>query len=436
MLRHCTAPARNPLLSIAPVLLRAIPGIFRHDQMSLLQGVSDNVLATFADAVGESAPAVDILSGPAAASVLLSSAATGPGSRRPGNVFHHDGLLRAVLAAASNSVAVVVVRRGDDITTIWPLRFERRYGLKLASDLAVPLAQYSDVIGEPFDEETFWSLRRRLRDGFGIDAILCRGVRKDSGLAKVLTQLRGSIVDETAAPFVNLDAFGTFENYRAHFSKQTVRTRRQRRRKLDTAHGPLHFAVLDGRDGRDALAHAMQWKRQWLQANGLSSRVVGALDQQAILLSAIESPGAHVSVLSAQGRPVAVELGFSCAGHYTAYMGAFDPEFAIYSPGQEQMLLTIEWCFAQGLSRYDLLPPRDVYKLHWTRQFDEEPVRDHCVALSSAGALYTLVRRYARAPVKRTVLGLPAGVRVAARRYGPAAAGLGATAATIGILAD
>ncbi len=404
--------------------------------MPLLQNVSGNALATVAGTSSENSTAVEVLTDPASASLLLYSAVTDPGRMRPGNAFHHSGLVRAAMAAATNRAAIVVVKRGNDITTIWPLRFERRYGFKLASDLTAPFAQYSDVIGEPFDDEAFWSLRRKLRDGFGIDAILCRGVRRDSGLARVLTQTRGSVVDETAAPFVDLEAFETFENYCTRFSRQTTRTRRQRRRKLETAHGPLHFAVLDGRDARDAVVQALRWKRQWLQASGLSSRVVGAFDLQTILLAAIESPGAYVSVLSAQGRPIAVELGFSCAGHYTAYLGAFDPEFAIYSPGQEQMLLTIEWCFAHGLARYDLLPPRDDYKRHWTRPLDEEPVRDHCVVLSSAGALYALARRYARAPIKRTVLGLPARVRVAARRYWPAAAGIGATAATIGILAD
>jgi CelD/BcsL family acetyltransferase involved in cellulose biosynthesis len=151
-------------------------------------------------------------------------------------------------------------------------------------------------------------------------------------------------------------------------------------------------------------------------------------------LQAIDDPAAHISVLSTQDRPIAVELGFSYADNYAAFMGAFDPDYASCSPGQEQMLLTIEWCFARGFSRYDLLPPRDAYKLHWAR--DEETVSDHCVPLSVAGWLYLLARRHARTPIKRTILGLPAELRVAARRYGPAAAGIGATAATIGILAD
>lgn len=402
--------------------------------MSAPQSIIHDLLA--ADTAPDRAAgalAIDVVCGPAAAHVLQSLAEVG---RLRRNCFQQEGLLRSALLAATDRAAVVVARRDKEIVTVWPLRFEHRYGIKIATDLAAPFAQYSDVIGEAPDEAVFQALRARLRDGFGADAILCRGVRADSGLAGVLTA--STIIDHTAAPFVDLQAFGTFENYCRRFSKQTARTRRQRRKKLESRHGPLAFSVLNGGRGRgrDALAQALTWKCQWLEANGLPSRVFGSGDQRAALLAATDDPFAHVSVLSVRDKPVAVELGFSSTGSYAAFMGAFDPDFAAYSPGQEQMLLTIEWCFAEGLVRYDLLPPRDAYKLHWTRPGDEVSVRDHCVPLSSAGWLYALGRRHARTPLKRTILGLPAAVRVAARRYGPAAAGIGATAATLGLLAD
>lgn len=399
------------------------------------QDTFDGVVAAVAtDLAGNAVTEIDIVGGGAAGDALVRWGDLHWSRRRPGNAFHFSGLLRSALSSATDRAAIVLVKRGSDIATIWPLRFEHRYGMRIATDLAAPFAQYSDVIGEPLDRHTLQVLRTRLRDEFGVDALLCRGVRQDSGLAKALADTNA--VEESAAPFIDIHGYGTFAAYCTRFSKQTARNRRQRRRRLEARHGPLRFAVLDGRRGRDALVQAMQWKRDWLEAHGLSSGVVSVRERQEALLAAIDDPAAHISVLSVRDTPVAVELGFSCAGHYTAFMGAFDPEFATYSPGQEQMLLTIEWCFAQGFSRYDLLPPRDPYKLHWTRPHDEEPVADHCIALSSAGALYALVRRHARAPLKRTILRLPAALRVAARRYGPAAAGIGAAAATIGILAE
>lgn len=383
---------------------------------------------------GGNATTVDLLESAEGLAALLTSAEVSRLKRRPGNGFQHDGFLRSSLESAADRVVVGVARRGDAIATVWPLRLVQRYGIRLATDLVSPFAQYSDVLGEPFDRDGFRIACDRLRDGFGVDAILCRGVRRDSALAEVLPE--SGIVEKLAAPFVDLAAFATFENYCTRFSKQTARTRRQRRRKLESQHGPIDFNVLDGRQGREAIARALQWKREWLDTNGLSSRIVHAGDLQNTLLAAIDDPATHVSVLSAQGRPIAVELGFSCAGNYAAFMGAYDPAFAAFSPGQEQMLLTIEWCFTRRFARYDLLPPRDAYKLHWTRPHDEEMVSDYCVPLSAAGAIYSLARRYARTPAKRTVLSLPAELRVAARRYGPVAAGIGATALTIGVLAD
>jgi CelD/BcsL family acetyltransferase involved in cellulose biosynthesis len=374
---------------------------------------------------------IEILVGGAARD-LLKSEAVRQLSQRPGNGFQHGGFLGNGLRTAADRMAVVVATRRGRLTSVWPLRFEHRYGLRIASDLAAPFAQYSDVIGEPLDADAFRAAGTRLRDEFGVDAVLCRGVRRDSGLAKALAG-RG-VVERSAAPFIDLRAYATFETYCGRFSKQTTRTRRQRRKKLEARHGPLGFIVLNGKQGRDAVAQALRWKRDWLATNGLSSRLTNARDLQTALLEAIDDPEAHVSVLSVQERPIAVELGFSCAGNYAAFLGAFDPDYATYSPGQEQMLLTIEWCYAQRFSRYDLLPPRDAYKLHWAG--DEEAVSDHCVPLSPTGSLYLFARRYARTPIKRTILGIPAELRVVARRYGPAAAGIGATATTIGILAD
>jgi CelD/BcsL family acetyltransferase involved in cellulose biosynthesis len=397
----------------------------------------DPAAAVAAVTPGIGATEVTVAQGLDAASLLQQASAIGAPCSRPGAVFQHSGLLLASLAATPpEQTLVAAVKRDGGTRTLWPLRIERRYGLKLATDLASPFAQYSDVIGEPLDAGTFATLCRRLQAGIGVDAILCRGVRADSGLESVLAQTHEARIDEDAAPFVDLQALGNFETYAAQFSKHTLRTRRQRRRKLEAEHGPLSFTVLSGAEGRDAVAQALQWKGQWLHAQALSSRVVGADDREATLMAAIAGPGTHVSVLRAGEKPVAIELGFSNGDHYAAFMGAFDPALAGYSPGQEQMTLTLAWCFTQGFARYDLLPPRDAYKLTWTRGQTEEPVRDYCVALTSLGTLYKLARQHARAPIKRTVLGLPKDVRAAARRYGPAAAGLGATATLIGILTD
>src|SRR5690606_18812027 len=110
------------------------------------------------------------------------------------------------------------------------------------------------------------------------------------------------------------------------------------------------------------------------------------------------------------------------------------PQWARFSMGQEQMLRTIAWCFGQGFKRYDLLADADDYKLRWTNA--SVGVNDFCIALSPLGNAYTLVRRMAQSPVRRRLTDLPPSVRRSARRYGPMAAGLSATAAALSLLAD
>ncbi len=389
-------------------------------------------------AASHPASEVSLVSGLGVAAMLQHAHEANTRLPRPGTVFHQTGLLLAALAALPPDQALVAtVKRAGTIRTLWPLRIDRRvYGVKLASDLASPLAQYSDVIGEPLDDSAFDTLCQLLRAKYGVDAILCRNVRADSGLAAALASNPQASIDQDAAPYVDLQAFDTFETYCEQFSKQTLRTRRQRRRKLEAAHGPLSFTVLSGSAGQQAIARALQWKQQWLREQALSSRVVGADEQEATLVAAVNGPGVHASVLSAGDRPIAIELGFANRQHYAAFMGAFDPALASFSPGQEQMMLTLEWCFEQGFTRYDLLPPRDAYKLQWTKGRGEEPVQDYCVALTPLGTLYKLARQHARARIKRAILALPKDVRAKALRYGPIAAGIGATAAALGILAD
>ncbi|WP_229266662.1 GNAT family N-acetyltransferase [Leptospira sp. severe_002] len=432
-LSHCVAPARNLPLNtdwfgrLEPAHRRPF---LPKARMPLLRPHS--LIATHRP---HASTELSFAGGADAAALLRQAGEIGRHHPRPGTVFHQTDLLLEVLTATPQALVAAFTRDGT-VRTLWPLRIERRYGALVATDLASPLAQYSDVIGEPLDDDSFEALCRQLQASHRVDAILCRAVRADSGLTSVLSAMPNAGIDCDGAPFVDLLAFDGFEAYCAQFSKHTARMRRQRRRKLEEACGPLSFTVLSGRAGQAALATALQWKQQWLREQALSSRVIGAEDHEATLIAAANGPGVHVSVLEAGAAPVAIELGFANRHHYAAFMGAFDPALAAFSPGQEQMMLTLAWCFEQGFLRYDLLPPCDAYKLQWTRGRGEEPVQDFCVGLTAMGTLYKIARQHARARLKHAVLALPKDIRAKALRYGPLVAGAGATAATIGVLTD
>jgi CelD/BcsL family acetyltransferase involved in cellulose biosynthesis len=353
---------------------------------------------------------------------------------RPGNVFQQRAIAAAALhpeKAREQQAVFAVVSRDSQIISILPLRLARHFGILVASDLAAPVSQYADVIGQPLGADDLAAITAGLQTQFRADALLLRRMRDDSGLVGAFADMApASVTTTSAAPFINLAAYGRFAAYAARFGKKTNRMRKQRRQKLEELHGPLSFATFRGRQGRDKLVMALQWKRDWLVKRGLSSTVFDGGSNEAMLRRIGDSEAMCVSVLSAGGRPVAIELGLVHSTHYAAYLGAFDPALTRFSPGQEQMLRTLEWCFAQGFTRYDLLPPDDDYKLIWTET--KEPVRDHCVALSPLGTGYVLLRRLAHSRMQSVLRTLPD----KARRYGPAAVGMGAAAAVVGILAD
>lgn len=291
----------------------------------------------------------------------LDSTAIPETGARPANIFHSAELMRAaarkVMAADQPCIAACIVHNGS-VETIWPLRIMRDMGVSIATDLCDPISQYSDVIGAPVSATALVLLGQNLRTDFGVDTILARRVRSDSGLDAAFVEARATAIDENEAPFADLASCENFENYLARFSKATLRKIRQRRQRLEQAHGALAFEVLQGDAARAAVTLAASWKRGWLHAQALSSRVFDDCANEEALIEASGATNAHVSVLSAGGHPVAIELGLSRGRHYAAYLGTFEPSFAPYSAGQDQMLRTIEWCFGQGFACYDLLPPR------------------------------------------------------------------------------
>ncbi len=356
---------------------------------------------------------------------------------RPGNVFQSRAMLDAAARAAvsaGNPALAVCVFRGDTMRTIWPLRIIRDMGVNVATDLADPINQYSDVLGEPMDGAALTELGERLSAGFKADVLLARRVRADSGLDAGFTECGAVVIDRNAAPFVDLSAHGNFASYLASFSKSTARKIRQRRSRLESDHGALSFEVLQADAARETAQRAVSWKRNWLSAQALSSRVFDGALNEAALIEASAARNAHVSVLRAGARPVAIELGFSCGSHYAAYLGTFDPEFAGYSAGQEQMLRSIDWCFANGFKSYDLLPPDDDYKRHWTRGDTAIGVSDYGLALSHLGSVYLPVRKLARARVQRAIDAMPSHMRQVVWRGGAVAAGAGAAAVVIRLI--
>jgi CelD/BcsL family acetyltransferase involved in cellulose biosynthesis len=324
---------------------------------------------------------------------------------------------------------VASIRQDGLAMTLLPLRRERIIGSRAAVPLVYPLAQYTNTVGWAIAPGDMPPLCNELSK-VGLDILLLRKVREDSGLHDALAAHGQSQNAGEAALYIDLNAYKTFAAYEASFSSPTRRNRRQRRQKLEATLGPLSFDVLFGKEATEAFDTALAWKRDWLAKRGISSPVFDAGAWEKLLRSAVSSGAAVVTALRAGDVPTAIEVGFCERDTYVSYLGAFDPDLAAFSPGQEQMLRTIAWAFEQGFSRYDLLAPADGYKRQWARTETSVAIDDYAVALSHVGRGVAELRRHVRPLARDIYFRLSPEVRVAGGRYGmPAAAAMAAVCA-------
>jgi CelD/BcsL family acetyltransferase involved in cellulose biosynthesis len=329
---------------------------------------------------------------------------------------------------------VAVVHRDGVASSFIALRKERLLGARVAVPLLYPLAQYTDVSGQPLTPDELLRLCKALRHK-GTDVLLLRKVRQDSGLFEALSQHGQSQRAEDLAYYIDLEAYGSFAKYDASFSARTRRNRRQRMQKLEQQAGPLSFEVLRGEHGAQAFDIAMKWKRRWLAQRGIFSPVFDGGVWEHLLRSAVSTGSVIVTALKAGAEPVAIEVGLKDRSDYIAYLGAYDERFGQHSPGQEQMLRTIEWCFEQGFRRYDLLAPADDYKRHWARGETHVGVDDYAIPLTHIGRGISELRRHVRPLARDVYHRLSPDVRIAGGKYGMPAAAVAAVAAASAVIA-
>lgn len=163
-------------------------------------------------------------------------------------IFDQFELVRQAAALAERAgqqPLVVLIARNDEVVTLLPLRRERRYGVRAAVPLVHPLAQYTNTVGWAMSAHDVQRLCGALARS-GLDLLLLRKVRQDSGLHEALDGLGCSQRAHETALFIDLAAFETFAAYERSFSSTTRRNRRQRRQKLETQLGPLSFDVVRG----------------------------------------------------------------------------------------------------------------------------------------------------------------------------------------------
>ncbi len=164
-----------------------------------------------------------------------------------------------------------------------------------------------------------------------------------------------------------------FTDVRAGFdlAKQAKKHKiRQRLRRLAEQHGEVTFVEHTGDsldDGLDRLVSLHE--RRWEQLDEPMQGLLAEPGRRAFLLDAIRALDTEgmVTLLSieASGTPVAVELDFVHENRVFLFKGAFDPEFAAFSPGQLLHHRVFEDGLADGIDVFDFCRGDAQYKRRW-----------------------------------------------------------------------
>ncbi len=306
-----------------------------------------------------------------------------------------------------------VSERGDPVM-LWPLMLEQGpMGLHSLTWLTWPHGEYGNVLAEPGERAdaaiaACWGHIQRLPK---IDTIELANVPATSALAMALFDDAGIAEAQNLTSIMDLGRFESVQDYVDSLSKTTRRGRGRRRRKLET-HGALDFAVYEGgtSEYREAVKAALRMKDVWLQKTGKMSRALSMEGNERFLSSLPAAQGvagrALVGVLTLDGKPVSIEIGFERGGDYISYLGAFEWELRGYSPGKIEMDLMLRWAIDNNLKTYDLLGNASSYKDDWSNL--EVPLLTHLDAQSVLGLARTeLWVKRLRPALKHTVQVLP-----------------------------
>ncbi len=305
---------------------------------------------------------------------------------------------------AGPEMRFVTVRDNGKLVLVWPLSVQKTIMGMSAGWAGAPIAQYGDVVMAPGRERKAWlDMAAREISAWGDITYLDFGrVREDAGVAGWLAEHAVEKGEALHSPVLDLSHFNQRE------WKQQARNEK-RLKKLGEL-GEVRFELVQGARAASLVETAYQFKNEWAARKGFygsalrDERIVGCLEELARHEGAL-----FVSCLSVGGREAAIEIGFRHGGKHYAFMGAFSPEFARYSPGHLATEMTIRQCVEDGLVQYDPLPPEDEYKLAWSNR--RLRVKHYGMVLTFTGLVSHVFSARLRPAMKRLYHRLPVSLR-------------------------
>lgn len=226
------------------------------------------------------------------------------------------------------------------------------------------------LVADHLAEQLRHRSRRNGQEGQVQAVVLSRLPSDSTALARLREQCPAAGLAATGVDLGDACPFADVRegyNLNKHLKKHKVRQRMRRlSEKYEVSFESHSGPTLD--EGLEALVemHRRRWEGREEELQGLLSDG----GQEEFLLDAIRALDAEgwlrLLTLSADGRPVTVELDFEFARRVYMFKGAFDPEFAEFSPGQLTHYRVFEDGIARGVEEFDFMRGDHPYKRRWT----------------------------------------------------------------------
>lgn len=169
---------------------------------------------------------------------------------------------------------------------------------------------------------------------------------------------------DAVSPFIDLRAFGSWDDYLASRSKNARSQLRRYGRRLNEEHD-VSFRKTDRAEtlGEDLDTFFRLHLARWADRGGSSSDSarVRAFHER-FAGTALARGWLRLWFLEIAGEPVAAWYGWSLGGKYAYYLAGFDPEWAEQRVGHVLLCHTIAAAIEEGAEEYDMLLGDESYK--------------------------------------------------------------------------
>ena len=242
-------------------------------------------------------------------------------------------------------------------------------GVKIAEMSGEPIIQYNDWQCIDKDFTVFQNKIVPQLKQKKIDLVYFHNVKAGSNLCLQIESI-GEIIAHKKAPYIDLTKFTDLDDYFKSLSANSRKSKRRGVKKIETAFQVEFKTLIDQQIEANLFDQVIALKRNQLNRLGLTSRLFESPAEIQNLKNIILKPNKDFqcifSLLKCDGKIAAAEIGYLFNGTYYSFLGAMDDAFQSYSPGNCQLIKTIEWALKNKVETFDLLPPADAYKFSWT----------------------------------------------------------------------